>query len=100
MGGSGGCSVWVRVGGFTVSTTKAKSCATNSRMLFVSFFFLFSSTINYRYVSPTAVAGSGPAVAGGADADGRGSGGTFQMCSCGNTAVSSCCAGCARVANL
>ena len=39
------------------------------------------------YVSPTAVTARGPAVAGGADADGRGSGGTFQMCSCGITAM-------------
>ena len=61
---------------------------------------VFSSTVNYNYVPPTAVAGSGPAVDGGADADGRGSGGTFHMCSYGNTAVSRCCADCARVANL
>ena len=67
-----------------------------SRMLFFSF-FAFDRKL---YLSPTTVAASGPAVAGGADADGRGSGGTFQMCSCGITAVSSCCAGCARVANL
>ena len=91
--------------GVTVTRTKATSCATSCRMFFVSFFlFLFlsfsSSTINYMYVSPTAVTTRGPAVAGGADADGRGSGGTFQMCSCGNTAVSGSCAGCARVANL
>ena len=39
------------------------------------------------YVSPTAVTARGPAVAGGADADGRGRGGTFQMCSCGITAM-------------
>ena len=45
------------------------------------------------YVSPTAVTARRPAVAGGADADGRGSGGAFQMCSCGITAVSGCCAG-------
>ena len=59
-----------------------------------------SSAINYKYLSPTAVTARRPAVAGGADTDGRGSGGTFQMCSCGITAVSGCCAGCARVANL
>ena len=91
--------------GVTVTRTKARSCATSCRMFFVSFFFLsfflsFSScTINYMYVSPTAVTTRGPAVAGGADADGRGSGGTFQMCSCGITAVSGCCDGSARVAN-
>ena len=79
------------------SVSKATSCATSRRMLFV---FVISSTINYNYVPPTAVAGSGPAVDGEADADSRGNVGTFQMCSCGNTAVSSCCAGCTRVANL
>ena len=61
----------------------------------------FSSSFDRKlYLSPTAVTTRGPAVAGGADADGRGSVGTFQMCSCGNTAVSRCCAGCTRVANL
>ena len=56
--------------------------------------------VSKLYFSPTAVTTRGPAVAGGADADGRGSGGTFQMRSCGITAFSGCCAGCARVANL
>ena len=36
----GGCRVWVG-DLLTVTTTKATSCATSSRMLFVSFFFIF-----------------------------------------------------------
>ena len=52
------------------------------------------------HVSLTAVAASDSLVAGGADADDRSSGGTSQMCSCRITALSSCCAGCAYVANL
>ena len=77
--------------GVTVTTILATSCATSTEcflLVFFLFFFSFSSsTINYMYVSPTAVTARGPAVAGGADADGRGSGGTFQMCSCGITAM-------------
>ena len=53
---------------------------------FVRFVLPFSF-VSKLYLSPTAIATRGPAVAGGADADGRGRGGTFQMCSCGITAM-------------
>ena len=53
------------------------------------FLLVFFSYFDKKlYVSATAVAISGPAVAGGADADGRGSGRTFHVRSCGITAVS------------
>ena len=44
----GGCRVWVG-DLLTVTTTKATSCATSSRMLFVSFFLLHISIKSYMY---------------------------------------------------
>ena len=65
--------------------------------LLLLFLFSFDSKLD---VSLTAVAANDSLVASGADADDRSSGGTFQMCSCRITALSSCCAGCTYVANL